>query len=377
VLRFPRRPRTIATGVLVLLAFLAVPARADVEGIRLAYSAYAGCPDEDRFLQGVTARTEKIRRAAEGAAARTFVVAVTRETRTIRGVLSITGLDGAVSRREVTGDSCDEVVSALALITALAVDPLAATAPELAPPVTEPPSSPAAGGPSTNPPADAAVPTGPPVDRVAPSAPHPSVSPEPRSADRLPAAASAPATPGPTHRVRWAVGVQWDALGGLVPGWGIGGGAFVDATGPARGPLVPSFRASVSALSTRVAFAGAVGAELEWFVATLETCPLRLAATSEMGVSLCAALDAGALRSTGSGLQTNGTEVRPWVAPAALGRVAWSPRGPFFFEGEGGLMAPLTRYSFYVQQSGMSDPPLHRIPFAAATFHVNAGYRFP
>ena len=43
----------------------------------------------------------------------------------------------------------------------------------------------------------------------------------------------------------------------------------------------------------------------------------------------------------------------------------------------GGLMAPLTRYSFYVQQSGMSDPPLHRIPFAAATFHVNAGYRFP
>ena len=60
----------------------------------------------------------EIRRAAEGDAARTFVVAVTRETRTIRGVLSIAGLDGAVSRREVTGDSCDEVVSALAFITA-------------------------------------------------------------------------------------------------------------------------------------------------------------------------------------------------------------------------------------------------------------------
>ena len=376
MLRFPRRPRTIATGVLVLLAFLAVPARADVEGIRLAYSAYAGCPDEDRFLHGVTARTERIRRAAEGEAARTFVVAVTREPRTIRGVLSITGLDGAVSRREVTGDSCDEVVSALALITALAVDPLAATAPEPPPPVPGPPSSSPAGAPSSNPPADDAVPAGPPVDHL-PAASHPPFAPDPRLADRPPAATSARATPAPTQRLRWAAGVQWHALGGLVPGWGIGGGAFVDATVPARGPLVPSFRASVSALSTRVAFAGAVGAEIEWFVATLETCPLRLGATSEMGVSFCAAIDAGALRSTGSGLQNNGTVVRPWLAPAALGRVAWAPPGPFFFEGEGGLMTPLTRYSFYVQQSGMSDPPLHRIPFAAATFHVNAGYRFP
>jgi hypothetical protein len=341
VLRFTRRQRTVATIAQLVLAFIAGPAGADVEGIRLAYSADAGCPDEGRFLQGVTARTERIRRAAEREPARAFDVAITRDVGTIRGVLSITALDGGVSRREVTGESCDEVVSALALITALAVDPLAATVPEPPPP------------------------------------PPPSPSPEPRPLDRLPTAASAPTTPAPAHDVRWAAGVQWQALGGLVPGWGIGGGAFVDATGAARGHLVPSLRASVSALSTRVAFAGPVGAELEWFVATLKTCPLRLAATSEIGVSLCAAIDAGALRSTGSGLQTNGTEVRPWVAPAALGRVAWSPRGPFFFEGEGGLMAPLTRYSFYFRQSGLSEAPLDRIPAVAATFQVDAGYRFP
>ena len=68
--------------------------------------------------------------ATPGEAARAFVVTVTAETATIRGLLSITSLGGSVSRREVTGDTCSEVVSALALITALAIDPSATTAPD-------------------------------------------------------------------------------------------------------------------------------------------------------------------------------------------------------------------------------------------------------
>jgi hypothetical protein len=106
-------------------------------------------------------------------------------------------------------------------------------------------------------------------------------------------------------------------------------------------------------------------------------CPFRLAEVSNLVLSICAALDAGVLRSIGMGLQHVGIEVRPWLAPAALGRVGWSPPGAFFVEGGGGLMAPLTRYSFYFQQSGVSEAPLHRIPLVAPNLQVDAGYRFP
>ncbi len=342
----------------------------------MSYSAFAGCPDEARFLQGVTARTERIRRAAEGEPARAFVIAVTRDTSTVRGVLVIAGLDGAVSRREVTGDSCEEVTSALALITALAVDPLAATAPVPPPAAPGPSSSGAAGeGASASPSSDAPSPASATVDRVArpaqplrsPAEPHAATSPE--------AAAPARASAGPAERTRWALGGEGQSVAGLVPGWGIGGGVFLDATGLAHGALVPSFRASLFALATRAALAGAIGAQLEWFVGRLEACPLRFAWSSEFALSICAALDAGVLRSRGFGLETNGTQVRPWLAPDALGRVAWSPPGAFFIEAGGGLMAPVTRYSFSFQQSGETEA-LRRIPAVAPTLELDAGYRF-
>jgi hypothetical protein len=116
----PPGPRLARAAVVVLpVLLLPVPASAQVEPIRLTYRAYASCPTEGRFVLEVTARTERGRVATPGEAARAFVVTVTRETGTIRGLLSITSLDGAVSEREVTGDTCREVVSALALITAL------------------------------------------------------------------------------------------------------------------------------------------------------------------------------------------------------------------------------------------------------------------
>jgi hypothetical protein len=366
-----------AAVVQLTLVLVAGRARADVEGIRLSYSAYAGCQDESRFLQGVTARTERIRRAAEGEPSRAFAVAVTREPSTVRGVLLITGLDGTVSRREVTGDSCEEVTSALALITALAVDPLAATAPVPPPAAPGPSSSGAAGdaGPASPLP-DASRPPSATIDRVAPTAQPPRSRQEPHAAPS-PEAAPARAPSGPAPRTRWAIGGEGQSVAGLVPGWGLGGGAFVDATGPARGDLVPSFRASLFALATRAVLSGTVGAQLEWFVGRMEVCPLRFAWNSDWALSMCAALDVGILRSTGVGLGTNGTEVRPWLATAALGRVAWSPPGAFFVEAGGGLMAPVTRYFFYFQHSGVSEAPLHRIPVAAPTLGLAAGYRLP
>ncbi len=375
MLRSTRRHRARTAALALALALIAGPARADVEGIRLSYSAFAGCPDEARFLQGVTARTERIRRAAEGEPARAFVVAVTRDTSTVRGVLVIAGLDGAVSRREVTGDSCEEVTSALALITALAVDPLAATAPVPPPAAPGPSSAGTAGeGAPASPPSDAPRPASATVGRVAPPAQPPRTQAEPHGVPS-PEAAPARAPSGPAERTRWALGGEGQSVAGLIPGWGIGGGIFVDATGPGRGDLVPSFRASLFALATHAALLGAVGAQIEWFVGRVEACPLRFAWTSEFALSICAALDVGVLRSRGVGLENDGTDVRAWLATVALGRVAFSPPGAFFVEAAGGLIAPVTRYSFSFQQSGETEA-LRRIPAVAPTLELDAGYRF-
>jgi hypothetical protein len=200
------------------------------------------------------------------------------------------------------------VVSALALITALAIDPLASTAPES------------------------------------------------------------------SAAVSWALGAEGQSLAGLVHGSGVGGGGFVDVTGSARG-LIPSFRASFFAVMTRATFSGAVGADLEWYVVRMEACPIRFAGTSDLGLSLCAALDVGILHSSGIGLQTDGTQMRPWFAPAVLGRVVWSPTDTVLLEAGVGPTVPVTRYSFYFEQSGRSEAPLQRILPVAVTLGVNAGYR--
>jgi hypothetical protein len=319
-----------------------------------------------------------MRRAAEGEPARAFVVNITSDTNAIRGALSITALDGSVSKREVTGGSCDEVISALSLITALAIDPRASTAPESSPAVATLSSSVAAPDMApAMPPSNDPPPTGPSIGLVAPTGQGSPLVRDPRALDDSPESPSTQAPSAPAHEVRWAVGVEGQSLAGLVPAWGIGGGGFVDVTGSAHGHLIPSLRASFFAVTTQVTFAGAVGADLEWLVARMEACPIRFVWISDLGLSLCAALDVGNLRSTGIGLQNNATQIRPWVAPAVLGRVAWSPAEPLFFEAGAGLTVPVTRYSFYFDQSGQSEPALQRILPVAATLQIDAGYRLP
>jgi len=95
----------------------------------------------------------------------------------LRGDLTIDD-HGALSRRTVTGGTCDEVVSALALATALAVDPDALTAgPTEVPPVpSAPPNEPAT---TTAPPVEPPKPpTPPPPQPKKPPAPR-HVTPEP------------------------------------------------------------------------------------------------------------------------------------------------------------------------------------------------------
>ncbi len=137
-----RAASALLGGALVLAGH---PAAADeTEPIRVVYRAPPDCPDEAAFTGQVTARTRRARRAEQGEAARTFTISIaSASAQKTRGKLTIDDPRGPSSSREVSGETCVEVVSALGLITALAIDPRASTAPTLPPAPPSPPSPPA------------------------------------------------------------------------------------------------------------------------------------------------------------------------------------------------------------------------------------------
>src|SRR5882672_9476653 len=120
-------PMSLAGWLLVTVG-LCTLARADEEPIDLTYHAYEGCPSERQFLEQVVGRAAKTELASERARGRKFVVTVTTQRKDTLGKLEIVA-GGATASREVKGLNCSEVVSALALFTALAIDPNASATP--------------------------------------------------------------------------------------------------------------------------------------------------------------------------------------------------------------------------------------------------------
>lgn len=324
---------------------------AQVEPIRIFYHSAEGCPDKEQFLAKVTSSTDRTRQASVGEPARTFDVDLVAESGEVRGVLRITA-NGSESRREVAGRDCGEVVAALALITALAVDPAAKTG-DL--------DSPRAG--STD------APRAPPANEAPPPA-------MPSSRAALPATSDSVETL-PDNKLRLAVGVEGEALAGIVPDTGVGGGAFVDLTRESPGPLVLSLRASLLSTAANPSFDSSVGAQLVWILARLEACPLRFPLDESVALGFCAALDAGALRSQGQRLASRGSDTRPWLAPAALARLMWEVTPGAWIEGSGGLTFPLDRYSFYYQRGGsLENVQVSQAPVVGGVLALGAGYRF-
>ena len=147
-------------GALILaLLCLTSPAFADKETIALDYVASGGCPDRTQFVDRVHTFTTKAEVATDDAVPRRkFGIHVARAGAAVRGELTIDDR-GAKTTRSVLGTTCDEVISALALATALAVDPDAlggdsSTEPAPPPePPPEPPKPPAPPPPQPKPPA--------------------------------------------------------------------------------------------------------------------------------------------------------------------------------------------------------------------------------
>lgn len=110
-----------ATAVVALLG--AGVARADQEVVELRYQAPAGCPARAAFEAEILGRTPNVRLGAP--AHRRFAVTIEATADGFRGALVV----DQVADKELAAERCDDLASALALVTALAIDPSAVVAP--------------------------------------------------------------------------------------------------------------------------------------------------------------------------------------------------------------------------------------------------------
>jgi hypothetical protein len=345
------------TMALLLLVATAYPVRAgaEAEHIRVQYAAPKKCPDGAAFIRALRQRTDRFQLASGAEQARVFVVSITAAESLVLGRLEIQGPGAEVSLRDVSGKTCDEVMAALALMTALAIDPSALAA---AAPATRAPS-PAASADSGD------------LARSRPDRP----SSEAVPVAAVPAAPSAAASPG----WQWSVGAQGGASLRLSPTAGLGALLFVEAAAPGASALGPVLRAGLFVNQSEVTVASGAGAKFQWAAALLEGCPLRLGTThGRLALHACLACHVGVLRGQGRDLDRPEASTNLWtdLGPVARLRATISPR--FFLEAQGMLAFPLRRVTYEMHDGGPSAPPtrVFAVPLYGALIGIGVGYGF-
>ncbi|MCK6532778.1 MAG: hypothetical protein L6Q84_07375 [Polyangiaceae bacterium] len=306
-------------------------ARADDVSVRLEYEAPEGCPTAADFQREVETRLDRGRIAGSTDLARTYRVKVTQGDPGTMATLDFTDHDGARAVRDVTGATCSEAVSAIALVTALAIEARVAKdgaqAPAPSPPKPEPEAPPR-------------PPTPPPAPRPAPKSVEPDF----------------------VFGFGASVGVEQGFAPKLAPA--------VAAVGEVLHHSHAA-RASLRYADTGPAHVDAGIAEFSLYALRISACPLRLMAGSRLALVPCAGLEAGLVRAAGKASERI---VEPksaeelWLAGHALGRVELSPDPGLAFGLEGGVGFPFTRHEFMLEKP---DVVVHAVP--AVSWSASAG----
>ncbi len=127
---------------LLILAELArtVPGGAEESAtrVRIEFTGTVGCAEPEDFYQAIRARTTRVVWSDDSDVAYTLRVQVIENPPRVVGELRLGGRSGESDTRRVVGETCAEVVDALGLTAALAIDPLTqlTSQPIVRPPVT-------------------------------------------------------------------------------------------------------------------------------------------------------------------------------------------------------------------------------------------------
>ena len=334
--------------------------------VRFEYEARPGCPDANSFVREVLARAPRARVAAPLVRARTLMVRVRPSAHGLEGVLSVRDADGtSSSERSVRAQNCAELVTALAVISAVVIDPATARRTSVE------------GGPVAGPEVvDAATATTGASDAAA----------LPATSDAAPPATTATAAPsdGPTaddvgppsanrEERSWTVsgGAGGGIIGGASPTVLLGVSAFAEVGRVTSGLLEPSARLRFQRTATGGPDRAGAAASFVLTTGAADLCPIAFRRPS-VRIQPCARVEAGALYASGRDVVPIRSDVRPWVGMGPLARLRLDIAGPFFAEVEAAILVLAVRDRFVVE----ADTLVYRPPAIAGSAAFAAGLAF-
>lgn len=327
------RPRLAL--VVCALWLLTHPRSGHAEGereVRLRYAAPAECPTADDFAAEVRARTALARISENAGADTTLDVQIKNVEGGSSGTMRLYTGVGATTPREVKAATCVQVVSALALMAALAIDPEASTEPPPEPRVEQKPAPP----------------------------PPPTVAPR-----RIVSTAA-------RARFRWKPGIAVEALGGVTRDLVLGVRPFFELVH--EGPSPWGFAARLSGVRAQGSVRIDEGAgDFTLWALRLEGCPLHYRPWAPLWLSSCLTLDGGEVDAAGTDVTPAAEVRRAWITGGASGRVEIRLFERLSLELGGDVLFPFVRDRFYLG----TGATLHRTPAVAGAGAIGLGALFP
>jgi hypothetical protein len=356
------RRRLLASALLSALLGVRL-ARADTEPIRIEYHAPSDCPGADAFNADVFRRTTSARLVTSGEQVRTFVVVLEQRRGFVTGSLRVREGGSETVAREVQGERCQEVASALALATALAIDPNAAQSAATTPTKEE------SGGANTNARAS---------DARASDAQGPSSASSQKPAGSTDASSSpitqdpdagSGATGGARSR-RLALTLGPSLLTGVTPRVALGGSLSLSSDASSAGAFPSSLALELTYLRGLRSETQGAHSAFQLIYARPAACVPGLGSGETLWLIPCLGFDIGAISGWGSDIDHERSETRVWAALDVLLRLRIALSGGWFAQAEGGVVVPLTRYDFVFLDPETS---IHSVPSAAFSAGLRVG----
>jgi hypothetical protein len=318
-----------------IAALLAIPSRAAAhpERVRLVYRTSEGCPRAEDFRAAVRTRSEQIVFVSGDDSARMVKVTVVAQAKGAKGWLEVELPHGDFRIRELEGETCQDVVDALALVASLTIESTRAT---------------------------------PQFFRVPEPAPTPEPPPEPEPASEPEPAAEADAAPVVEPPPEWAVGAQGIAAGGVAPRLMAGIGAFAELCWWLLDARLTVAHLPPADAPDAAGIFSATGARAE-------VCFPRVEGGDVIAVFPCVGLGGAWLRAEGDTGKAEHTS-KAFLDASLLAHLELGLSSMLWLDAQGGIVFPLTHYRFAVANP---DAVLFETPIAAGSLGIGLGVRIP
>jgi hypothetical protein len=329
---------------------------AAAENVRLDYRAPVECPDAPVFIERVRNRVPSARMAEPEELAREVAIVVALDEEGYMARLDFVDVHGETITRTLTGKTCDEVVSGIALVTALSLEAQHQPSQDGAAAATAPPVDAPSAAPS--PPEE-------PVTATPPSATEPELAPKSEPAVRRRRAKR----PGFRH----GAGVGGGSARYLAPGTPlVFDGVFRLAHTSYAGSARAGFRSWTSNATV-----GGRSANFLGYTASVEGCPLSWPRVGPIRLEPCLGTTLGVLE--GRGERTEELQVTDsarifWADARGIARLRLAVTKLVELEGQGELGVPLRTHRFLFQNP---EQTVFEVPRVGLGWRAGVMLHFP